>query len=279
MKRIPAVFGTLGLVVSLCSGIALAAEPSVDVGTEDKRILFVARMTPSEPPPGFCDPCRSECPMVATPAPAPPPAPSAEEPSEIDTICITSAGYTWFVAEVHQVLVGGPLPDRIHVQMWRHRDGTRLPDGGSTPWLVNASPSGTFLTTGDNGREELDVSPWGEPYLLLYPWAGEGDELRGPGNLPCSVIEVREEVAAADFPGARRPLASLSPFERTQIGEGHASNLHMDARGVSPRYGISMMRLRAHLAPLGNIDDDDFRCYDEEWANYQGKPLAPDPDE
>jgi hypothetical protein len=275
MKGILAVSGPLGLAIALHAGTALAAEARVDVGTEDRVILLVARMTPSDPPPGFCDPCRSECPVLPSPAPAP----SAEEPSELDTICITSAGYTWFVAEVRQVLVGGPLPDRIHVQMWRHRDGTRMPDGDSTLWLVNASPGGTFLTTGDNGRDALDISRWGEPYLLLREkWLDESG-VRAPGSLPCSVNELREEVAAADFPGAWRPKAELYPFEKDDIAAGRAEYLHVDARGASPRYGIALMRLRAHLASLGELHDDDFRCYPDDWARYQGKPVAPDPDE
>jgi hypothetical protein len=269
MKRIAAALGSFGLAIALCAGGARAAEATVDLGTELRPILVVARMTPSGPPPGLCNPCTSECPMAATP----PPAPVAREPSEDDPICVTSASYTWFVADVRQAVYGGPLPDRVYVQMWQHRDGTRLPNGDSTLWLINASPHGEYLHTGDNGRFELHVSPWGEAYLLLWPWWDEADELRGPDQMPCSVIEAREEVAASDFPGARQPL---SPYAKEEIAKGKTANVHVDKLGISPRYGISMRRLQAHLAALGNIEDDDFECYDEEWAKYTGKPVPSD---
>jgi hypothetical protein len=273
MNRVLAALVTMGAAIAAPIEIACAAEPGVDLGTDGRLVLIVARMTPSGPPPGFCDPCRSQCP------PEPPPPPDADPPSELDTICVISSTYSWFVADVRQVVTGGPLPDRVHVQMCQHRDGTRLPDGGPTVWLINASPGGTYLITGDNGRDELHVSPWGEPYLLLSPWLGEGDELRGPFNLPCSVIEVREEIASADFPAAREPLDSLSPFAKEQIAKGYTSNLRVDASGISPRYGISMLRLRAHLATLGTLHDGDDRCYDEDWARYQGKPVPVDPED
>jgi hypothetical protein len=266
MRRIASTLGAFGLALAVCAGSARAAESTVDFGTELRSILLVAKLTPSDPPPGFCDPCRSECPMVREP----PSKPDADETSEDEPICVTSAGYTWFVADVRQAVYGGPLPDRLYIQMWQHRDGTRLPNGDSTLWLISASPSGKFLSTGDNGRFELHVSPWGEAYLMLWPWWEVGDELRGPDQMPCSIVEAREEIAASDFPGARE---SLTPYAKEQIAQGKTSNVHVDPTGISPRYGISMRRLQAHLAALGPVRDEDFECYPEEWSKYTGKPL------
>jgi hypothetical protein len=242
----------LGIALAFAfPGRACAAATPANVApvvVEPERVVFiVARFTPAPPPPEHCSTCERDCSRARDNWHG-----DDYVRTELDNLCVVSGWEYWYRARVQQVVLGGPVPAEIPFMLEGDYGPRPSRSDDSRTWLVRAHPGRFWYSSGS--RKELHVSSRGELYLLL-------DEGEAPLWLPCSVGALREEIAAKDFRDAWQPLAKLSPYQRQDIAAGRADHLRVDARGASPRYGISLRRLAEHLRSLGaNLTDDVSRC-------------------
>jgi hypothetical protein len=218
-----------GLLVQLWAAFASAQEVPERYPTLDDKtataMLVVATLAPGKEYPKDDEPCGGE-PAIAS---------SGEE---LDSICIRFRTPFWMHARVRWSLVGNVPPGPLIVSSASHYKTPDREDLTGVYWLLPLITDGVVYVTYDRQRAALVESRRGELYLLLW-------QEQPPEWLPCSVESLREEVSAADF---AQPIGWPREALGTDENEDNSRYLHFTASGVEPRYGISMSRLRAHLA-------------------------------
>ena len=161
--------------------------------------------------------------------------------SRKDVICLDPPPF-WLKANVIATLYGqnGPAYREIHGSS---HYGMRQFSGRPRPSLLLARTEGARTVMLRNRVAELTADKAGTLFLI-------GRRSGYPGWLPCTIEQMQEELAEADFDDEDVTILP-DDFESAGV-DASPEHFRRTARGAMPRYGIRLARLAEYIAQRSN---------------------------
>jgi len=203
------------VVLGLIASSTLVAKPPTSFPDFDidsaSPILVVAKIRPGKYLPQF-----SSC-------------------SQPDVICIDPEPF-WFKAKVKSTVFGAPQPKLLHIATTSHYGMSEL-ELRKKEQLVFIRTDGKHFVMPRYAKLNVTKNRHGDYFIIILA--------EGPTWwLPCSVQTLREEINPSDFPS---DLTISQSWISDYTLKHHRELFHFTEDRATPRFGISLKKLNAHL--------------------------------